>query len=527
MSIIPRVAPWVLSTTALIAALVCWAPLAASQGYAILPQQVTIEARSGASFTIPVRALSFSDEPIQIEIEHQPTAWTYEDSRGPSPLNARVDSVLQARNGNQADWFDFPEEFEIDAQAEDQTIPVTVNLPENVSGTYEGEFQMQEIGLDQLLTVGYRTSYQIVISNRPSYPLIDVEKSAFGWDEEGFSLDIGIKNTGNAALILGGEFQILNADSASRRAVLSDALEPATLSAGQTETVEQMLPADLPSGRYDVQVAPDIDGKRQRPLLTSATLVNAYEFGGTVGSSGISSVPNLLRAPIAPGARRNVPVGFTNAGDTAKTITLDAVEWLSGAPDHLSISMTPEVTTLQPGQQRSLRVMIVSGADYVPSPRPVYAALRLKVSDVGTAAEGEGHLVLMEIADTGFNPERALVYDNVRIISAPDNAALSILRYDIHNRGTRAETPLFELTLQGPGAIGRAVDARLFAHEGFIGPGQSTTGEVILPLPLSVFQNAVRENRAISLDAVIEPIEQGKRVEAVRITAKVEGLGLE
>jgi hypothetical protein len=133
----------------------------------------------------------------------------------------------------------------------------------------------------------------------------------------------------------------------------------------------------------------------------------------------------------------------------------------------------------------------------------------------------------MEIADTGFNPERALVYDNVRIISAPDNAALSILRYDIHNRGTRAETPLFELTLLGPSAIGRAVDARLFAHEGFIGPGQSTTGEVILPLPLSVFQTAVRENRAISLDAVIEPIEQGKRVEAVRITAKVEGLGLE
>ena len=403
---------------------------------------------------------------------------------------------------------------------------MTVNLPENVSGTYEGDFQIQELGLDQLLTIGYRTSYRIVISNRPSYPLIDVEQTDFRWDENDFSLDIGIKNTGNAALVSGGEFQLLNADTIGRRAVLSDALEPVSLSAGQTETVEQMLPANLPSGNYAIQVAPEIDGKRQRPLLVSAALVNAYEFGGTVGASEIASVPNLLRAPIAPGARRNVAVGFTNASDIPKTISLETVEWLTGTPEHLSITMTPESTRLQPGQQRSLRVMIVSGADYEPSPRPVYAALRLKVSDVDNAEDSEAHLVLMEIADTGFNPERALVYDNARIIAAPDNGALSILRYEIHNRGTRAETPLFELTLQGPGAIGQAIDARLFALEGFIGPGQSKTEEVILPLPLAVFQTAARENRAISLDVIIEPIEQGKRAEPVRITTKVEGLGL-
>ena len=182
-------------------------------------------------------------------------------------------------------------------------IPVTVNLPDNVSGTYEGEFIVQEVGLDQLLTIGYRTTYQIIITNRPSYPLIDVQETAFEWKPEQLSLDIGIKNTGNAALVLGGEFQIFSEAGGRRRAVLKDTLEQVTLSAGDIERIEQPLPASFPSGNYGILVSPKIDEQRLRPMSSSTTLLNAYEFGGTIGNLGIASVPNLVRSSIAPAER--------------------------------------------------------------------------------------------------------------------------------------------------------------------------------------------------------------------------------
>lgn len=506
---------------------VVFATVANGQSYAILPQRVAIEARTGASFSLPIKALSFSDSPILIEMEHLPNAWTYDDSRGPSPVNARADSVLQARDGNQLPWFDYPSQVEIRPNAEDQVIPVTVNLPDNVSGTYEGEFIVQEVGLDQLLTIGYRTTYQIIITNRPSYPLIDVQETAFEWKPEQLSLDIGIKNTGNAALVLGGEFQIFSEAGGRRRAVLKDTLEQVTLSAGDIERIEQPLPASFPSGNYGILVSPKIDEQRLRPMSSSTTLLNAYEFGGTIGNHGIASVPNLVRASIAPAGRRNFPLLVRNASEQSKAVSLKSIEWLSEAPEALTMTLTPEAMTLQAGQERSLRLLVISGPDYEPSPTPHYASIYLNVFDEGEDVASGELMVLLEISDGDFNPVRDLSFSNPRIVADATNQERSVLQYDVENNGALAETPFFFLSLGGPGEIGSVIENELVALKHFIGPGQSKTEEVSLAVPLTLFQAELQNDRSSQLDVIFEAVQSGERQRPVRANVRVEGLGAE
>lgn len=491
---------------------------ALGQAFGVIPQVAVIEARAGSTITLPLSLLSFSDQAIDITLEHKPIKWNYKDSRGLIPHHARVDNVLLERAGQLEEWFSFPEVFTIQPSKKPQLANITVTLPFNASGTYGGNFLIVEDGRDQLLSVGYQTAYEIIISNRPSYRLINLSEVSFDWTAAGLFLTLDFINSGNARLLLEGEIRLFKINQKRRRLVHLSDIQPFALVPGQSELVKLPLPFDIPSGTYQVQISPVIKGKRQQALSFAKSFINGLEFGGKRDSRETEITPNLLRTSVAPGARRNFPIELSNSGNKDIEVSFGDLAWLNEKPKHLTVSISNETLDLRAGQSKAIRVQLETEAGYEQPKSPVYAVFLIETSN--DLPDQGGSPVLLEIAATDFQAERGIEISDVRFAEDIDRPDRSLLQFDLRNTGSLAETPQFIFNLSGLDIIESYQD-ELFVLDNYIGPGLTLTEELVIEQPYSKIVEYLQTRGSSNISVDFRPIVGGKLGELTRLSPRL------